>query len=174
MTGAAGMPEVFRECRLGKHFAAAVVKALDGDGEGVESMMRVRRVTEDMGRGNEAARAGDQDWYVRSPCPSARPLIQVCSYWGQLTDVGRVSTHALGTSLRALYVDKLGFLPSTLPNVRQEDSPVFFRSTAMPRTMESLFGIVGGLYPDGKREGGVDFTVRKPVDESLYPNSLCL
>jgi acid phosphatase len=84
-----------------------------------------------------------------------------------------VSTNRLGQSLRELYVDQLRFLPSTLPNVSPSDSPVFFRSTAMPRTMESLFGIIGGLYPEGKREGTVQFTVRKPVDESLYPNSLC-
>ncbi|GAA6048612.1 hypothetical protein JCM3770_002056 [Rhodotorula araucariae] len=61
--------------------------------------------------------------------------MQDAIYWGELTDLGRRSTLSLGTALRALYVP-LGFLPPTLWSDRAEQ--VSFRSTNMPRTIESL------------------------------------
>jgi hypothetical protein len=63
MTGLAGMPEVFRECRMGKDFQVAVVRALEGEEAG---MVRVRRVTEDMGKDNDAVLTGSNNWCVRS------------------------------------------------------------------------------------------------------------
>lgn len=41
----------------------------------------------------------------------------------------------------------------------------------MPRTIESLHQIVQGIFPT--RDGPVEYVVRNPMDESLYPNSLC-
>lgn len=41
----------------------------------------------------------------------------------------------------------------------------------MPRAIESLHNLVAGLFPE--RQGAVEFVVRQPQDESLYPNSLC-
>ena len=46
---------------------------------------------------------------------------------------------------------RLGFLPDTL--ARAND--VYFRSTNLPRTIESLQQIVHGLYPTAKRESVV-------------------
>ena len=96
------------------------------------------------------------------------------SYWGELTDLGRQSTLELGTRLRTLYVDQLGFLPSSLPDEPLATAPITFRSTGMPRTIESLHQIAAGLFPEGKRDGPVEYAVRNPMDESLYPNSLCM
>ncbi|KAK4047051.1 hypothetical protein OIO90_006334 [Microbotryomycetes sp. JL221] len=120
------------------------------------SVLNVRRLTEQQGDGNESIKGGMSD-----------------CYWGELTDLGRESTLTLGTLLRKLYVDRLQFLPSTLPDVRVQDNPVTFRSTGMMRTIESLHQIAVGLFPEGYRQGPVEYTVRNANDESLYPNSLC-
>lgn len=95
------------------------------------------------------------------------------SYWGELTDLGRQSTLTLGTALRSLYIDQLKFLPTNLPDLPLSTNPITFRSTGMPRTIETLHQLAVGLFPGGKREGAVEYTVRNPQDESLYPNSLC-
>ena len=95
-----------------------------------------------------------------------------CSYWGELTDLGRRSTLALGAILRDIYVP-LGFLPETLSP--SNAAVCSFRSTNMPRTIESLHQIVEGLWPAAAREDGlkVDFQLRGWQDEDLYPNQSC-
>lgn len=87
------------------------------------------------------------------------------SYWGELTDLGRESTLSLGARLRSLYVDQLKFLPSNLADLPIEESPVNFRSTGMPRTIESLHQVVEGFFPEATREGPVEYTVRNATDE---------
>ncbi|KAG6873917.1 hypothetical protein C0995_009698 [Termitomyces sp. Mi166 len=88
---------------------------------------------------------------------------------GELTDLGRQSTYNFGKSLRALYVDKLGFLPKRLLNADQ----VYFRSTNMPRTIASLQHIVQGLYPLEKCGNKVlpNILVRNGKDENLLGNT---
>lgn len=83
----------------------------------------------------------------------------------ELTDLGRESTLSLGARLRSLYVDKLHFLPATLPDVPIETSLVNFRSTGMPRTIETLHQLAEGLFPEEKRDGPIDYVVRNPTDE---------
>ncbi|KAI5480425.1 acid phosphatase [Pseudohyphozyma bogoriensis] len=131
-----------------------VSSAADGSAETVVGRMEVLRLSEDQGTGNIPVRGGPSD-----------------CYWGELTDLGRQSTLTLGARLRALYVDQLGFLPSSLPDLPPASSPVAFRSTGMPRTIESLHQIVQGLFPE--RDGPVQYVVRNAMDESLYPNSMC-
>ncbi|KNZ82271.1 putative acid phosphatase SPBC4.06 [Termitomyces sp. J132] len=88
---------------------------------------------------------------------------------GELTDLGRQSTYNFGKSLRALYVDKLGFLPDRLLSTDQ----VYLRSTNMPRTITSLHQIVHGLYPQEKRDNKVlpNILVRNGKDENLLGNT---
>ncbi|GLB39148.1 putative histidine acid phosphatase family protein [Lyophyllum shimeji] len=88
---------------------------------------------------------------------------------GELTDLGRQSTYNFGKSLRGLYVQKLGFLPDRLSNKEQ----VYFRSTNIPRTIESLQQAIHGLYPTEKCETGVlpDILVRNTKDENLLGNT---
>lgn len=67
---------------------------------------------------------------------------------GMLTDRGRETTTALGQRLRQLYIKDLGFLPAVLtPSFAREEA--FFRSTAVPRAMESLMQTIGGMWPNG-------------------------
>ncbi|KAF9788558.1 phosphoglycerate mutase-like protein [Thelephora terrestris] len=88
---------------------------------------------------------------------------------GELTDLGRKSTYNLGAALRGVYIDKL----KLLPDVAHNDSEVYFRSTNLPRTIESLQQIIHGLYPPLKQaEGFVSkIRTRNPKDENLYGNS---
>ncbi|KAL5498675.1 hypothetical protein ACEPAH_2030 [Sanghuangporus vaninii] len=88
---------------------------------------------------------------------------------GDLTDLGRRSTHNFGRALRKLYVEKLGFLPDTLSDV----SEGYFRSTNMPRTIESLHQIIHGLYPRSKLAHGLvpQIRVRNGIEDNIIPNS---
>ncbi|KAJ6631130.1 histidine phosphatase superfamily [Mycena sp. CBHHK59/15] len=89
---------------------------------------------------------------------------------GELTDIGRQSTYNYGTALRSLYVDRLGFLPDFL----QKPGEVYFRSTNMPRTTESLEQIIYGLYPTTKCNPGATPTLllRNGKDENLLGNTM--
>ncbi|EJD54828.1 phosphoglycerate mutase-like protein [Auricularia subglabra TFB-10046 SS5] len=88
---------------------------------------------------------------------------------GELTDIGRRSTLQYGQALRSLYIDRLGFLPDTLD---VERDLVYFRSTNMPRTIESLQHVIQGIYPAGKHVNGVlpKILVRNGADEDLLGN----
>lgn len=48
------------------------------------------------------------------------------------------------------FICRLGFLPDTA----RSDAELYFRSTNVPRTFESLYQIVHGLYPSEKRVDG--------------------
>ncbi|KAH8115945.1 phosphoglycerate mutase-like protein [Phellopilus nigrolimitatus] len=88
---------------------------------------------------------------------------------GELTDVGRQSTYNYGRALRKLYVEKLGFLPDTISNTNE----TYFRSTNMPRTIESLQEVIHGLYPRSKLGAGVipQLLVRNGESENLIANA---
>ncbi|KAJ7057838.1 histidine phosphatase superfamily, partial [Mycena amicta] len=89
---------------------------------------------------------------------------------GELTDIGRQSTYNYGAALRSLYVDRLGFLSDTLENQRE----TYFRSTNMPRTIESLEQVIHGLYPTTKCSPEIlpTLLVRNGRDENLLGNTL--
>ncbi|KAF8899757.1 histidine phosphatase superfamily [Gymnopilus junonius] len=88
---------------------------------------------------------------------------------GELTDLGRQSTYNFGRNLRKLYIDRLGFLPDTLSN---KDS-VYFRTTNMPRTIDSLLEIMHGIYPTHKCQPNAapSYLVRNGKDENLIGNT---
>ncbi|GAA5947990.1 hypothetical protein JCM3765_007059 [Sporobolomyces pararoseus] len=94
-------------------------------------------------------------------------------YWGELTDLGRESTLRFGSILRKLYTS---FLPSELNSKMFEQGVIEFRSTNMPRTIESLHQIIEGLYPSSSSSSSDDnlripFMVRNWTEESLTPNT---
>ncbi|KAL4254370.1 Histidine phosphatase superfamily protein [Abortiporus biennis] len=89
---------------------------------------------------------------------------------GELTDLGRQTTYDFGRDLRRLYVDRLNFLPDTI----HSPSQVYFRSTNMPRTTESLYQVIHGLYPANKCTDGFvpQVRIRNGKDENLIGNTL--
>ncbi|GAA5911331.1 hypothetical protein JCM8208_005222 [Rhodotorula glutinis] len=167
LVGVGDIPAVFSLCSVGREFRSAVL-SLSGSGAAhagtsaaapraapQTKAMDVRRWTEDVGDSARGYKGGPAD-----------------CYWGELTDLGRRSTLALGTILRNIYVP-LGFLPETLsPSTADR---LVARSTNMPRTIESLHQIVEGLWPASAREDGlkVDFQLRGWQDEDLSPNQSC-
>lgn len=91
---------------------------------------------------------------------------------GELTDLGKESTSNFGKALRALYVERLAFLPDTL----EDHSTAYFRSTNMTRTVESLSQVMHGLYPLSKfgAEASPRFFVRCYFARRLYTVVPCL
>ncbi|GAA5908180.1 hypothetical protein JCM6882_005965 [Rhodosporidiobolus microsporus] len=185
LVGVGSIPPYFPLCSIGRDFRAAVLSfsppasssdppvstAKDGAPPPPQALlpgvrevraqrteMDVRRVTEDPGEGAKGVRGGMRD----------------CE-WGELTDLGRLSTLTLGRTLRSLYITQLSFLPPVLtPSTAHL---VSFRSTNMPRTIESLQQVVEGMWSgvNGERGEGakVKFAVRHWSTEDLYPNTNC-
>ena len=87
----------------------------------------------------------------------------------ELTDQGRRTMLNLGTSLRSLYIDRLGFMPDVL----DQPSMVYLRTTPFSRTLDSLHQVLPGLYPAEKRSRALppfEITSRHLPDETLTPN----
>ncbi|KAG9239243.1 histidine acid phosphatase-like protein [Amylocarpus encephaloides] len=92
----------------------------------------------------------------------------VCNL-GELTDKGRETTFALGTRLRRLYVDQLGYMPEKI----QDADMIYLRATPVPRALESLQQTFWGMYPAQHRSVNmppVTIITRAPADETLFPN----
>ncbi|KAG6915556.1 hypothetical protein DXG01_010961 [Tephrocybe rancida] len=137
----ASIPEHWLLCKTARQFHSAVTNSTE------DGFLRARQMVE---RSDGSA--------VEGQC-----------LFGELTDFGRQSTHKFGKSLRALYVDRLGFLPDKLLNKDE----VYFRSTNMPRTISSLQQVVHGLYPTEKCDNTVlpSIFVRNGKDENLLGNT---
>ncbi|KAJ5359647.1 uncharacterized protein N7496_012060 [Penicillium cataractarum] len=92
----------------------------------------------------------------------------MCTH-GELTDKGRETTYALGTRLRRLYVDQLGFMPE----IKSDTEDMYLRATPIPRALESLQQAFWGMYPTSARTQ--DFpppviVARSVSEETLFPN----
>jgi len=68
-----------------------------------------------------------------------------------LTRRGFEQHHSLGAFLRRRYVREAGFLPVAY---HEKNSNLFLRSTSFERTIESLQGLLTGLYPHTERAHG--------------------
>ncbi|KAK9461644.1 histidine phosphatase superfamily [Lipomyces oligophaga] len=86
---------------------------------------------------------------------------------GQLTDKGRLSSYKLGEQIRALYIERLAFLPRTF--VEQED--VYLRTTSIVRARETLQQVFAGIYPFSKASVPPKIYERFPFEENLYPTT---
>ncbi|CAG8975438.1 hypothetical protein HYALB_00010385 [Hymenoscyphus albidus] len=110
---------------------------------------------------------GSDDGPVISAGPRGE-VDNIC-FLGELTDKGRETTYALGKRLRHLYVDQLGYMPSTI----QDADMIYLRSTPIPRALESLQQAFWGMYPAKHRSPNlppVTIVTRSHEDETLFPN----
>ncbi|PPQ68920.1 hypothetical protein CVT24_007664 [Panaeolus cyanescens] len=154
MTNApANIPEHWNMCRTASRFRSAVHDTLSGHKTSQPAAMGsdetlATRIAVERGDGN----------VVEGEC-----------LLGELTDLGRQTTFAFGKNLRNLYVNRLGFIPDKLSDTNQ----VYFRTTNIPRTTQSLQQIVRGLYPDEKCHENVHppLLVRNGKDENLIGNT---
>lgn len=155
----ANIPERWDLCRTARRFRAAVISNMSATNAMEEVTMR--KVVEGA---NGDVEAGE-------------------CLLGELTDIGRQNTYNFGRALRRLYIDRLQLLPDALrPPVSNhpqgglhtdEQSDVYFRSTNVPRTVESLHEIIFGLYPSDKCLDGYvhQIRVRNAKDENLFGNT---
>ncbi|WFD05160.1 acid phosphatase [Malassezia vespertilionis] len=91
---------------------------------------------------------------------------------GELTDQGRLNMLRIGHNIRSLYVGKLHLLPAQL-HVTDADR-VYFRTTDMTRTTQSLEQVVTGFFGSSMGQPGSlipSINVRNNVDEDMLPNS---
>ncbi|PWN46109.1 phosphoglycerate mutase-like protein [Ceraceosorus guamensis] len=167
------IPTSWPYCHVGSEFAAAVAdfapgppdakgkspaKVPDGPWRGPDSWrgkMDIRKGTENTDRHDR-------------PVPGAPGECLL----GELTDLGRQSTHALGQLLRETYIDKLGLLPQRL--TPDDANAVYFRSTNMSRTVESAQSLIRGLLPqtrDSQDEYTPTLLIRNGTTENLLPNT---
>ncbi|GAA5912120.1 hypothetical protein JCM5296_000802 [Sporobolomyces johnsonii] len=184
LVGHADIPAVFQFCSVARDFATAVLSLAPTSPTDPSQPSpspfspTLRHVTSHGGaQSNPQPRPGRLEVKrftedVGSSRPSRGGLADC--YWGELTDLGRLSTLSLGSHLRRLYVDHLSFLPPTLDSTSASEQ-VAFRSTAMPRTIESLHQVIEGMWGRDHRELGlqVGYQVRNWMDENLYPNTHC-
>ncbi|OLY80866.1 Counting factor 60 [Smittium mucronatum] len=89
---------------------------------------------------------------------------------GDMTEKGAQDSINLGRDIRAIYVDKLGFLSSDLKNTDQ----IRIRSSTSTRTIQTANYIISGLYPVGGPDSNVTFhSFHYPFNsENMYANSL--
>lgn len=168
-------PEKWNLCRAGREFDACVLELTPSADNSIppyqvgqvgsantatmhSSIMRMRRSVE-----TESSRSGRG-----LPDEEGECLL------GELTDLGRLSTLRFGRELRSLYVDRLGFLPQLLTS--KDNDALYFRSTNMGRTIESLEQVIRGLHsntvsPNTQGQFIPKVLVRNGTDENLLPNT---
>ncbi|KIS70665.1 uncharacterized protein UMAG_01827 [Mycosarcoma maydis] len=167
-------PEKWNLCRAGREFDACVLE-LSSTQNSIppfevgqvppgktatmySSIMRMRRSVE-----TESSISGHASKDEQGEC-----------MLGELTDLGRLSTLRFGRELRSLYVDRLGFLPPLLTS--KDSDALYFRSTNMGRTIESLEQVIRGLHSNDVQSRTEDqfipkVLVRNGTDENLLPNT---
>ncbi|PNS17321.1 hypothetical protein CAC42_7004 [Sphaceloma murrayae] len=152
----AGLAKYWPYCTAAQHMKAAILQS-DGDW----NHMSFRRQLETFD--------GNEDVATLAKGPGGE-MNGICLP-GELTDVGRRTTLALGSRLRKLYIDRLHFLPSTLSTPVQ--SQLYIRATPIPRALESVQQAFSGLYPTSSRDADLpplDIITRQASDETLFPN----
>ncbi|KAI1369054.1 histidine phosphatase superfamily [Xylaria arbuscula] len=149
-----GLPAFWPYCTAMRQFKSAVLDRTAGEFTSLEWKRRL-----------ESFGQNDEPIVVVGP---KGEIDGICDM-GMLTDRGRETTFDLGTRLRKLYVERLGFLPPTLPNA---DS-LYLRATPIPRALDSLQETFIGLYPSHTRSPSFPpptVLLRSPAEETLFPN----
>ncbi|KAJ6785032.1 hypothetical protein PWT90_05881 [Aphanocladium album] len=157
--GNVGLPEFWPYCSQASRMVSAVLDPASSTWTTLDWRRRLETFTGHDSQTPKLAAAAGPGGQVDNICEL-----------GQLTDKGRETTTALGTRLRRLYVDQLGFLPTTLSSTEH----LYLRTTPMPRAMESMQQALHGLYPPGTRSETlppVAIHTRHWGDDTLLPNT---
>eukprot|EP01137_Pigoraptor_chileana_P035006 Opistho-2@28394 len=102
-----------------------------------------------------------------------RQAIKGTCFAGQLTPQGWKQLNELGRSLRATYVDRLGFLPTNGDDGHGNVANlVYVRSTSIRRAIESAQGLISGLFPPEKNNKTVDVNILQEHVENMYPGAV--
>lgn len=141
-------------CHTSHEFDKAVLRLAEGEKDGVPSRAMIQRRIEVACPGTEPAPGAPGDCLL-----------------GELTDLGRMSMLQLGRAMRRLYVDKLHFLPERL--AASDEAMVYFRSTDMRRTAQSLDQVITGLMDPFLGQPGTlvpHVFIRNITEENMLPN----
>lgn len=150
----AGLPPYWPYCSAMRHMRSVVVNPQKSSLSTFEWKRQFETFAADDSSTTAKSAAGDAD--------------SLCDF-GMLTDLGRQSTFELGSRLRRLYVDQLGFLPATMDS----NDFIYLRATPIPRALESLQQAFHGLYPIQKRAHQLPPPIivsRLFSEETLLPN----
>lgn len=173
----AGLSAFWPYCSALRHMRDAVLeRGKDGKGQ-VFTTLEWKRRLETFGPNDSPVIATGPSGELDGVCDMGRswqcPFLSCATnadvFAGMLTDVGRLSTLALGERLRTLYVDQLKFLPNTIGSA----DFIYLRATPVPRALESLQQSFAGLYPRPTRTGNFPpptVLIRTMADETLFPN----
>ncbi|KAK9767008.1 hypothetical protein K7432_003483 [Basidiobolus ranarum] len=107
--------------------------------------------------------------------PYSKEYIQGTCMTGQLTPKGMRQKRNVGSKLREIYVNKLGYLPKTL-NRRNLEDTIFVRHTEKERTKQTAISLVSGLYPKDKLKGklAVPFhLLPEQIETMVFQPNLC-
>ncbi|KAM6484516.1 histidine phosphatase superfamily [Trichoderma sp. SZMC 28011] len=162
--GNAGLPAFWPYCSAVRRLRAAV---LGPSGPGAESVSAADGTFSEIQWRRRLETFDSNDAAIPASGPKGE-LDSLCDL-GMLTDRGRETTYALGTRLRKLYVDHLGFLPASI----KDADFIYLRTTPIPRALESMQQAFFGLYPPHTRAPDfppLTIVSRNPADETLFPN----
>jgi len=84
---------------------------------------------------------------------------------GELTILGKIQARELGKWLRQRYCADLGFLPASY-----QEGSISAHTTNMARTVQTLTGVVSGLYSDMPADRPLQVTTAADHDEFMYAN----
>ena len=87
---------------------------------------------------------------------------------GQLTERGATQHQGVGAHMKALYIDKLGFLSPSL-----DASELSLRSTDVERTLLSAYNLIRGMYPDSGEQVLPIMTIDDALDNGSPNTGLC-
>ncbi|RFU75661.1 histidine acid phosphatase, partial [Trichoderma arundinaceum] len=161
----AGLPAYWPYCNAVRQLRSAV---LSPSGPGAEHISAADGVFTELQWRRRLETFGANDEAIPATLGPNGPLDAICDF-GMLTDRGRETTYALGTRLRKLYVDHLGFLPASI----KDADFLYLRATPIPRALESMQQAFLGLYPPHTRDADfppLTIISRSPADETLFPN----
>ncbi|KAG9253943.1 histidine acid phosphatase [Emericellopsis atlantica] len=156
-----GLPAFWPYCKAVRHLRSAVMDVdPDAPADAQFSTLAWKRRLETMGHKDAPVIAAGKQGELDDICDM-----------GMLTDKGRATTTHLGRRLRALYVDRLGFLAPSLD--ADNVDTLYLRATPIQRALESMQQTLHGLYPPATRAPGlppVNVLARAIGDETLFPN----
>ncbi|KAL7947366.1 histidine phosphatase superfamily [Trichoderma barbatum] len=159
-----GLPTFWPYCTAVSRLRSAV---LGPSGPGAESVSASDGTFSELQWRRRLETFGTNDAAIPALGPGGQ-LDAICDH-GMLTDRGRETTYALGSRLRKLYVDHLGFLPA---GIKDADF-LRLRATPIPRALESMQQAFLGLYPPHTRDAEfppLTIVTRALADETLFPN----
>lgn len=180
----AGLQAYWPYCSVARHMRNAVLERGPDGKPTVFTTLEWRRRLETFGPNDAPVIATGPKGELDNICDMGRSLIYVflsipnrragrlTTVAGMLTDTGRLTTLELGERLRKLYVDRLGFLPTTIDSA----DFIHLRATPVPRALESLQQTFAGLYPSHSRSANFPsptILTRVLNDETLLPNESC-